>query len=494
MNSTANSTLLEQARNKSLDFAVGFLQPRNISVILSTRNDRSINETAHVTVDYLSNGGYYAAAGEPLSSFLEFVNLTVNITKGGPLNDTADAFGNSSGVANTVSAGKVLLGLFLCLCCLVMIIGNILIMVAVSRMTYLRTVTNFFIVSLAVADLLVGSVIVPFTITLAMTDDHWPFGVVWCDMWRSFDVLSATASILNLSAISLDRYWAITDPMTYPGKMSFKRAYVMIFLVWFCSAAISFPAVVWWRSVDPPDNGREQCLFTDDTTYRIMSSCISFYIPLFVMAFFYYRIYRAAAIQTKSLKRGIKTLNGDADIGGGALTLRIHRGGGAASRTYSNHSQTNGTNSDDSEDSLRQNYRRGHRMMPGKRLHISKRLIRLAREKKAAKTLGIVMGVFIICWLPFFVLNVLYGVCGDICVAEPELLYNLFTWLGYLNSGVNPFIYAFSSRDFKRAFIKILCTCLPRTLDRQMRSRQTLTRRNNSNTFSMTVETTILAV
>ncbi|XP_006825733.1 dopamine receptor 2-like [Saccoglossus kowalevskii] len=431
--------------------------------------------------------GYFVDQGE-LSVYLSAVNVTINFSqiRGNDSNFTSDEYI----VTTTVSATKVLLGLFLSLCCMVTVLGNILVMVAVSRMSYLRTVTNFFIVSLAVADLLVGSIIIPFTITLEMTGGYWPFGVIWCDLWRSFDVLSATASIMNLCVISLDRYWAITDPISYPGRMSFKRAYITIFFVWFCSMSISFPAIAWWRAVDPIDNGKNVCLFTDDTLYRILSSCISFYVPLFVMVFVYYKIYRAAAIQMRSLRRGMKTLNNDADFKGGVLTLRIHRGGGAAYRTH-NHVNGNSTHETDSLDSQ---IRRGNRAMPVRRLHISKRFIRLAKERKAAKTLGIVMGVFIICWLPFFVLNVLYGICGDVCVENADLLYNLFTWLGYLNSGVNPFIYAFSSRDFKRAFIKILCTCLPTNLNTQIHMPRRPKQRKNSNTFSSHVETTILSI
>ena len=71
---------------------------------------------------------------------------------------------------------------------------------------------------------------------------------------------------------------------------------------------------------------------------------------------------------------------------------------------------------------------------------------------------GIVMGVFILCWLPFFVTNILMGVCPDSCISDPELVGSIVTWLGWLNSGMNPVIYACWSRDFRRAFKKILCS------------------------------------
>ena len=74
---------------------------------------------------------------------------------------------------------------------------------------------------------------------------------------------------------------------------------------------------------------------------------------------------------------------------------------------------------------------------------------------------GIVMGVFCVCWVPFFVTNVLYGLCNTTCVKHADILLPVFTWLGYINSSMNPVIYACSMRDFRRAFYKILCCCLP---------------------------------
>jgi hypothetical protein len=161
--------------------------------------------------------------------------------------------------------------------------------------------------------------------------------------------------------------------------MTPKRAACFIALVWVCSSLISFPAIAWWRAVavdlaqhdgathlmasssssssTSDINERihplpEHCVFTDDIGYLVFSSTVSFYGPLSVMVFTYYRIYRAAVAQSRSLRLGIKQVvmastgemgkgtgggSGSGSGGSGSaetvelLTLRIHRGGRVAS-------------------------------------------------------------------------------------------------------------------------------------------------------------------
>lgn len=357
-----------------------------------------------------------------------------------------------------LSRERIFLGVVLTLFSVVTIFGNLLVIAAVIRERYLHSATNYFVMSLAFADCLVGLVVMPFSTLYEVLEHHWVFGINWCDIWRSLDVLFSTASILNLCVISLDRYWAITDPFTYPTKMSRRKAYLLIGIVWICSSLISFPAILWWREVRT-NVPVHQCPFTDNLEYLIFSSTISFYLPLVVMVFTYFKIYRAAVFQTRSLKCGTKQVSSSGETG---LTLRIHRGGTerhtCASTLQLNNSFTsvNGGGSGGGSSGLlsrQPSTTSTNRIVQSKSLHknfsLSRKLSKFAKEKKAAKTLGIVMGVFIVCWLPFFVLNLLSGICVD-CVWNEDLTTSIATWLGWINSGMNPFIYACWSKDFRR--------------------------------------------
>ena len=243
-------------------------------------------------------------------------------------------------------------------------------------------------------------------------EDSWPLGSDWCDVWHSLDVLASTASILNLALISLDRFWAVTDPFAYQRRMTSGRALLFIALVWLCSAAISFPAIAWWRIVTPPPEPGK-CLFTDDSLYLVLSSVISFYVPVAIILFAYYRIYVTAVRQIRCLRVGSKVM---VTHGGGrrgeTLTLRVHRG------RYMPAPRACSSLTDDEESTPARRLRYqdscddSEQVVPletpsrrplWKTQSVGERLGRLSREHRAAKTLGVVMGVFCVCWVPFFV-------------------------------------------------------------------------------------------
>lgn len=131
--------------------------------------------------------------------------------------------------------------------------GNLLVICAFFRTRRLQTVTNYFIASLAFADALVAIFVLPLSIYYYQRDRSWKLGLILCDLWVSSDVLLCTSSILNLTCISVDRYMAITRPLTYTAYRSKFLARVMILLVWIVSVVITCPPIFGWR-----DSNRRQ--------------------------------------------------------------------------------------------------------------------------------------------------------------------------------------------------------------------------------------------
>ncbi|CAK9828132.1 5-hydroxytryptamine receptor 1 [Anthophora retusa] len=124
---------------------------------------------------------------------------------------------------------------------------------------------------------------------------NWSFGANMCDAWVSFDVLSCTASILNLCMISVDRFYAITKPLQYGVKRTTRRMVIYIILVWLAAACISLPPLlIMGNEHTYPESGPSHCSVCQNFYYQICATLGSFYIPLFVMIQVYYKIHCAA--------------------------------------------------------------------------------------------------------------------------------------------------------------------------------------------------------
>ncbi|XP_041981106.1 dopamine D2-like receptor [Aricia agestis] len=455
--------------------------------------------------------------------------------------------------------------------------GNVLVILSVVRERSLQTATNYFIVSLAVADLLVAVVVMPFGVYY-LFNVTWGLPAVVCDCYIAMDVTCSTSSIFNLVAISVDRYIAVTQPIKYAKHKSSARVWLMIAVAWLVSAAIGSPVVLGLN--DGPDRSPDQCLF-NNTDYVIYSSLGSFYIPCIIMTFLYFRIFQAIRQRAKK-QRGPKktcsvlsgTTSGTAavvienmaqtrlqdqptntasgsnededdensfdktDIGAYAEEMANSRSarfmlaavveetglimanlaspipmmdpntnndsGYAPSNmdVDKDHTPPPSPNKKTEEKSEREDEKSGTEdkdVKPAlpKKPELKKKLSRLSnnslistprrrfrsaasaarftifranragkmraksfakKEKKATQTLAIVLGVFLFCWAPFFTCSVLDAVCTKLHVSwSPGVTaFILTTWLGYINSFLNPVIYTIFNPEFRKAFRKIL--------------------------------------
>lgn len=179
------------------------------------------------------------------------------------------------------------------------IVANTLVFVVLYKNPRLQTVPNLLVANLAFSDLCLGIIVLPLSSIYAVANE-WLFTSTLCVVFVSADILCSTASIWNLSIVGLDRYWAITTPTAYMAKRNKRTAALLILSVWFSSALISLAPLVGWKQIAERGNmvtvnGTWQCVFLDLPSYTIYSATGSFFIPLAVMFFVYYKIYQAFA-------------------------------------------------------------------------------------------------------------------------------------------------------------------------------------------------------
>uniref|UniRef100_A0A3P9PNS7 Dopamine receptor D2 like n=1 Tax=Poecilia reticulata TaxID=8081 RepID=A0A3P9PNS7_POERE len=395
---------------------------------------------------------------------------------------------NYSGLGTTYAA--LFFTKFLLIFCVVF--GNVLVCVAVSRERALQTTTNYLIVSLAVSDLLLATLVMPWGVYLEVVGE-WRFSLIHCDILLTLDVMMCTASILNLCAISIDRYTAVAMPLLYNTRYSSRRRVaVMIAVVWFLSFAISCPLLFGLNNTGESTT----CSFADPA-FVVYSSVASFYVPFIVTLLVYAQIcvvLRKRGRRTAPpRKHGLLTQGGPGTLVKESVVhpLEVEPGRFLPQTEQnlpppnapqpSNHSLQSKISLSIAvgpapalpstvarsaltprpptlEDGMRG--REGWRERSGGREKwgTTKERVRgrlsQQKERKATQMLAIVLGVFIICWLPFFLTHVLKAHCRSCCISPS--LYSAVTWLGYLNSAVNPVIYTTFNIEFRKAFIKIL--------------------------------------
>ncbi|XP_029375703.1 histamine receptor H2b [Echeneis naucrates] len=287
--------------------------------------------------------------------------------------------------------------------------GNVLVCLAVGLSRRLWRIANCFVVSLAVTDFLLGLLVLPLSATLELRSGNWPLGGALCNIYISLDVMLCTSSILNLLAISVDRYLAISAPLSYSRRVTPLRVTLALTTIWGLSLALSFvPIHLGWNTVDyrvqhldwvmgdEAIEGR-YCQFEWNNNYVVIYAFGSFYLPLLAMCGMYLCIFRVAREQVRRIR---------------AATPSFARIASTAS---------------------------------------------IAQEHKATVTLAAVLGAFIICWFPYFTFFICMGIKEK--TNPPNMVHSVVLWLGYFNSALNPILYPAFNRDFRRAYGELLnCT------------------------------------
>lgn len=275
------------------------------------------------------------------------------------------------------------------------VFGNFFVILAIIHFKQLHMPTNYLVLSLAVTDLLLGSFVMPPSMVRSV-ETCWYLGKLFCKIHSSVDITLCTASILNLCFISIDRYYAVCQPLLYQTIITPSITVIMISICWTVSFAVGFGIIFLQLNILGIEDFYHEkieceggCVLFQTVASSTASSLLSFYLPGIIMLSIYVRIFRVAQKQAKSIQ-GSK-----------------------------------------------------HKMQAT----ISK------EERKATKTLAVIMGVFLSSWTPFFMCNVIDPFIGYLI---PPILFDMLVWIGYLNSTCNPIVYAFFYKWFRKALRMIM--------------------------------------
>ncbi|XP_041829383.1 muscarinic acetylcholine receptor M1-like [Melanotaenia boesemani] len=195
---------------------------------------------------------------------------------------------------------------------LVTVVGNILVLVSFKINKALKTVNNYYLLSLAFADLTIGTLSMNLYTTYIIMD-QWALGPLVCDLWLTIDYVASNASVMNLLVISFDRYFSVTRPLTYRAKRTTKRAMLMIGLAWSISFILWAPAILFWqyivgeRTVQP-----NECYiqFLSEPIITFCTAIAAFYLPVTIMAILFWKIYQETEKRAKDIQ-GLKGFGSD---------------------------------------------------------------------------------------------------------------------------------------------------------------------------------------
>nr|XP_054589300.1 muscarinic acetylcholine receptor M4 [Nothobranchius furzeri] len=340
------------------------------------------------------------------------------------------------------------------------ILGNALVILSIKVNRHLQTVNNYFLLSLAAADLFLGALSMN-VYTLYQLRGRWPLGAALCDLWLVLDYVVSSASVLNLMLISLDRYLCLTRPLRYPAWRSGRVAGVMISGAWLMSFALWTPAILCWQR----DGGRRA--IPDEVCYiqllaspaiNLGTALLSFYLPALIMVGLYSRLSAASRCRLRALQAEQNTIRTSSSSIKGFLLRRCSWASSDQGSDLSLHHPKSKIDNDSSSNtdlhgsasevvscsSFRSEERRRRRVM--------------ARERRVTNTILGIMLAFILTWAPYNVM----AVVAAWHIHIPNTIWATGYWLTYINSTINPCCYALCNVTFRKTFCSLLLCCCSR--------------------------------
>ncbi|KAM9496063.1 trace amine-associated receptor 13c-like [Clarias gariepinus] len=277
---------------------------------------------------------------------------------------------------------------------LITVCGNLLVIISVLHFKQLHTPTNMLVLSLAVSDFLIGALVL-LPLFIWTIESCWIFKTGSCMSVMIVSFFLVIQSVYNIALIAADRYLALSNPFVYTNTITIKIMCIMIFINWCVCLVYSILFCNFSGSFTTSVMCPGECYSVPNEVWTVVDLIFSFIFPLSVIIILYTRVFVIA----KKHATAIRELN--------------------------NHTQP-------------------------KPQKITSHLMK--SERKAAKVLGILVSVFLVCLLPYFI----YSLLGDVIKLQAEISHKVLVIM-FLNSTINPFIYALFYPWFRRC-VKITIT------------------------------------
>lgn len=300
------------------------------------------------------------------------------------------------------------------------IFGNGVVLLTIAlRRKYLKSSTNYFIASLSMADFMVGLLVMPL-LTLHNIKGRWELGWGLCLAFHCLHYWLCSASILSVLAICIDRYIGVRFPLEHFQLMDLRRTKQACGVVWISASTLAILPIIWPAFPD------DELICPGNLLVRplVIVASVIFYSVSATMFGFYWQIYSIASTYLDS----VSTRRGN-PIGKGMSTSGASGATGSTNTSIGTESTKSGPSSvlKEEKDVLITNQK---------------------RQASLSKKLSLVVGVFVICYFPYFTSFALKAIEDQLV---PSSVFITFGWIRYFNSCINPFIYAAMLKPFREA-------------------------------------------
>ena len=392
-----------------------------------------------------------------ISSFLS----TMQKVKEETTRSTAQCTMNDSQYGNSTNAPFKYRIEFVVVCSIIFVfiiiaslLGNITVCVVIlSTRSLRRSVNTYFILSLAVSDLLTTCLVMPFDLELIISGWKWRHGEIMCNVWTTAYLLAVPTSILTLLALSVYRYRTLRDPLDRFKKsplMTRRRAFLLICILWAYSILFSLAPVLGWK-LSPNRVSNGICFFNITLSYTVGSSVVNFLLPVLAACCINCRMYHhVLKLSRKPLKQGERSEEGQ------PIPFNKTTSKSLSAESENKEEETKATPMELCFNSTPTERRRRIEL---NRFQSEATPISTLEQKgntRAAKTTFLIVFSFAFCWLPYTLLSIVSSFFPVLHFTVAAQVHTFLLIMGYLNSAINPILYSFRTPKFKKAIKELI--------------------------------------